>query len=290
MMENRKQGTEVCEPSPPETNLLSPGIDARLPVEKSFAFRAALDLIGSGLRFAGSVLVDLCLPRSCAGCQQIDTQPQSSWCLECWKKVPWAISPFCPRCGRPFTDSPDSPDHLCGECIEPTFHFDTARSAVLHEGIIRTRIHQFKFGAQIEWVPSLVELLEIAYAGWGLPEPDVIVPVPLHLKRLKERGFNQSGLLAGELARKLRVPVSFDAIIRKNRTQPQTRLNRRERLKNVKSAFELAGVQRVRGRRILLVDDVFTTGTTLSECARVLKRKGGASEVYAVTVTRALPG
>ena len=285
-----RKSPEVCQLNPSETDLPGPGIGVCLPVEKRFAFRPALGSIGSGLRFAASVLVDLCLPRSCAGCGQMDTQPQRSWCLECWKKVPWAVSPLCPRCGRPFTDSPDSPDHLCGECIEPTFHFDTARSAVLHEGIIRTRIHQFKFGAQLELAPPLVELLEIAYADWGLPAPGLIVPVPLHPKRLQERGFNQSGLLAGEFGRKLRVPVSFDAIIRKNRTQPQTRLNRRERLKNVKGAFELVVAQRVRGHRVLLIDDVFTTGTTLSECARVLKSKGGASEVHAVTVTRALPG
>ncbi|MGA3118962.1 MAG: ComF family protein [Syntrophobacteraceae bacterium] len=239
------------------------------------AFRPVLGSIGSGLKFAGSVLVDLCLPRSCAGCQRIDTQPQRSWCLECWENIPWVVSPLCPGCGRPFTDSPDSPDHLCGECIDPTFHFDTARSAVLHEGIIRSRIHQFKFGAQMEWAPPLVELLEIAYAGWRLPEPALIVPVPLHPKRLKERGFNQSGLLAREFARKIKAPVSFDAIIRKNRTEPQTRLNRRERLENVKGAFEIPDARRVRGRSILVIDDVFTTGTTLSECARVLKSKGG---------------
>ncbi len=157
-----------------------------------------------------------------------------------------------------------------------------------HEGIIRTRIHQFKFEARTEWVPPLVELLEIAYAGSGLAPPELVLPVPLHPKRLKERGFNQSGLLAGELARKIGVPVSFDVIVRKNRTLPQTRLNRKERLKNVRGAFELSGAQGVRGRRVLLVDDVFTTGTTLSECARTLKKKGGASEVHAVTVTRAL--
>jgi ComF family protein len=160
---------------------------------------------------------------------------------------------------------------------------------VVHDGIIRTRIHQFKFETQLEWAPPLVELLEIAYAGLELPAPDLILPVPLHPKRLKERGFNQSGLLAGELARKLRVPVSFNTIVRKNPTQPQTRLNRRQRLKNVKGAFDLTGAARVRGRRILLLDDVFTTGTTLSECARSLKRRGGASEVHALTVTRALP-
>jgi ComF family protein len=169
-------------------------------------------------------------------------------------------------------------------------YFDTARSAVLHEGIIRTRIHQFKFGAQMEWTPALVELLRIAYAGLGLSSPDLIVPVPLHPNRLKERGFNQSGLLAGELARKIKVPVSFDTIVRKKQTAPQTRLSRRERLKNVKGTFEIPNAQRVRGRRVLLIDDVFTTGTTLNECAKVLKRKGGASEVHAITVTRALPG
>ncbi len=281
---------EVCQLNPPKTGPHSPGIGASAPVEKRFAFRPALGSIGSGLRFAGSVLVDLCLPRSCAGCQRIGAHSHSSWCLECWKKIPWAISPLCPRCGRPFTDSPDSPDHLCGECIEPTFHFDTARSAVLHEGIIRTRIHQFKFGAQMEWAPPLVELMEIAYAGWGLPAPDLIVPVPLHPKRLKERGFNQSGLLAGEFARRIKAPVSFDILVRKNQTRPQTRLSRRERLENVKGTFEIPDARRVRGRRILLVDDVFTTGTTLNECAAILKRKGRASEVHAITVTRALPG
>ena len=281
---------EVRELIPPETELPGPGMDARPPVGKRFAFRSALGSIRSGVRFAGSVLVELCLPRSCAGCQRIGVQLQRSWCIECWEKIPWVKSPLCPGCGRPFTDSPGSSDHLCGECIESVFHFDAARSAVLHEGIIRARIHQFKFGAQMELTPPLVELLEIAYAGWGPPAPDLIVPVPLHPKRLKERGFNQSGLLAGGFARKIRTPVSFDAIVRKNQTRPQTRLKRGERLKNVKGAFEIPDKKKVRGRRILLVDDVFTTGTTLSECARVLKKKGGASEVRAITVTRALPG
>ncbi len=265
------------------------GTGARLPVEKRSASRATLGSIVSGLRFAASVLLDLCLPRNCAGCLRIDTEPQRSWCRTCWEKIPWVVSPLCPGCGRPFGDSPDSPDHLCGECIESAFHFDTARSAVLHEGIIRSRIHQLKFGAQMQWAPPLVELLEIAHAGWGLPAPDLIVPVPLHPGRLSERGFNQSGLLAGEFARKIKVPVSFDVIMRKNKTQPQTRLKREERLKNVKGAFEIFDAKKVRGRRILLIDDVFTTGTTLSECARTLKKKGGASEVRALTVTRALP-
>jgi ComF family protein len=140
----------------------------------------------------------------------------------------------------------------------------------------------------MQWAPPLVELLDIAYAGWDLPAPDLIVPVPLHPKRLRQRGFNQSGLLAGEFSRRIKVPVSFDIVVRKKQTQPQTRLKRGERLKNVKGAFEISGAERIRGRRILLIDDVFTTGTTLSECAKTLK-KGGATEVYAITITRALP-
>ena len=172
-------------------------------------------------------------------------------------------------------------------CLE-IFHFSSARSAVLHSGIVRDRIHQFKFGARLEWIPPLVELLKTAYTDWEIPAPEMVLPVPLHLKRLRERGFNQSGLLAKEFSRSLGLRVCFDTLVRKNWTYPQTRLNRNQRHINVKNAFEVCEGKDVQGRRILILDDVYTTGTTLSECARTLKKKG-ASEVYALTVTRALP-
>lgn len=159
-----------------------------------------------------------------------------------------------------------------------------------HEGIVRTRIHQLKFEGQLEWTPALAELLEGAVADLGCQTPELILPVPLHVRRLRERGFNQSGLLAGVLGRRLGLKVSFDTIVRKNPTLPQSSLNRKDRLRNVKGAFELTGYHAVNGRRVLIVDDVFTTGTTLSECAGLLKKKGGALEVNAVTVTRALVG
>ncbi|MDR3556343.1 MAG: ComF family protein [Syntrophobacteraceae bacterium] len=263
-------------------------LEAASVVARSF-IRSVLGSIGWGIKFAGSAIVDLCLPRSCADCQKIGTLPQKSWCGPCWEKIGRIDPPLCPGCGRPFGDAPSSPDHLCGDCIERSFRFDSARSAAIHEGAVRTRVHQFKFGGQLKWTPCLVELLEAAYTAWELPAPDLIVPVPLHLKRLSERGFNQAGVLARELGRKIKTPVSACALVRKNQTLPQTRLKRGERLQNVKGAFEVSDKSTVRGRRILLIDDVFTTGTTLSECAKILKRKGGASEVYALTVTRALP-
>lgn len=251
--------------------------------------RSMLASIGRGLKFAGSAVVDLCLPRSCASCKKIGTLPQKSWCGPCWEKMALVAPPLCPGCGRPFLDAQASPDHLCGDCIERNYRFDSARSAALHVSAVRTLVHQLKFGGQLKWTPCLVELLEAAYTAWELPAPDLIVPVPLHLKRLSERGFNQAGVLARELGRKIKTPVSACALVRKNQTLPQTRLKRGERLQNVKGAFEVSDKSTVRGRRILLIDDVFTTGTTLSECAKILKRKGGASEVYALTVTRALP-
>lgn len=198
------------------------------------------------------------------------------------------LSPLCPVCGRPFPNSPSSPDHLCGDCAQPSFYFNAARSAVIHVGVVRDRIHQYKFDGKLEWIPPLVELCELTCKAWEMAVPDFLVPVPLHRNRLKERGFNQSGLLARELARKMGWRVSFDVLARRIRTQPQTRLNRGERLKNVRGAFEVTRPSEVRDRRILLIDDVFTTGETLSECARTLK-DAGAREVYALTVTRALP-
>ncbi len=112
--------------------------------------------------------------------------------------------------------------------------------------------------------------------------------MPLHTRRLRQRGFNQAGLLARELGRRLHRSVRFDLLRRRQWTEPQTRLNREARLNNVKNAFEAGRPAEIRGRRILLIDDVYTTGSTLSACAGELKR-AGAREVVALTVTRSVP-
>ncbi len=250
--------------------------------------RSHFSRISETIKTLGASVFSLLFPKNCAGCGKIDSFEEGFWCGKCLDEMAWIASPLCPVCGRPFLDAPDSPDHLCAECLKSAFHFDSARSAVLHLGIVRDRIHQLKFGGRLEWVTPLIELLLQTYRRWGITAPHLVLPVPLHTRRLKERGFNQSGLLAHELARNLGLPVSFDSLDRKHWTEPQTRLNRRERLKNVRGAFQVRQPEKIRDRRILLVDDVFTTGETLNECARTLKKKG-ASNVYALTVTRALP-
>lgn len=240
------------------------------------------------IRRFGEAILDLLLPRSCAGCQSVWlSTAEGLWCESCLRELPWISSPICPTCGTPYPSSPSAPDHLCGECALSGMPFDTARSAVEHEGVVRDRIHQFKFGGRLHWVPALVALLDRTFHSECPGRVDMIIPVPLHVRRLKERGYNQSALLAGRLARRLGFPARFDVLERIRWTDPQTRLNREDRQKNVKGSFRVNTPNAVKGKRILLVDDVFTTGTTLMECSKALKN-GGAGEVHALTVTRAV--
>jgi ComF family protein len=233
--------------------------------------------------------LELFLPRQCAGCQKIWLHSdQGFWCEPCLDELPRIESPICPRCGRPYPKSPSSPDHLCGDCLLSRFLFDSARSATHHAGVVRKRIHQLKFGGQLHWVPPLADLLVDLCRREASPVVDMITPVPLHVKRLRQRGFNQAGLLASVVGSRLGLPVHFDCLVRKCWTEPQTRLNREQRLQNVKDAFHVRTPGTVKGRRVLIIDDVYTTGTTLNECTKTLKA-AGASEVHAVTVCRALP-
>jgi ComF family protein len=244
----------------------------------------------SRLQQLSSALLDLCFPRRCSACQQTQLLSHKGfWCSSCLEQIPWVQAPLCPCCGRPFPNSPTSSDHHCELCLRNVFLFDTARSATIYAGTIRDRIHQLKFGGQLHWIPALVDLLlQGAARRSSVLETQLIVPVPLHNKRLRQRGFNQSALIAQGLGRRYGLPVLLGALIRHRSTQPQTRLGRRERLQNVRGAFSIAHPALVRDRSLLLVDDVFTTGTTLNECARVLK-DAGAREVHAMTVARALP-
>jgi ComF family protein len=210
----------------------------------------------------GNALLDLFLPRRCAGCRNAWMHSREGfWCEQCLAELPWITHPLCPRCGRPYPKSAASPDHPCGDCLLSTYPFDSARSATLYSGVVRDRIHQLKFGCQLEWTPALTELLADAWTKATLPNVHLILPVPLHLKRLRERGFNQSGLLAKALGKRFGVPFAHDLLRRERWTEPQTRLSRKERLTNVKGAFYVTDGSRVEGLTIVLIDDVFTTRT-----------------------------
>ena len=243
----------------------------------------------SQVKRLASGMLDLLYPHRCAGCRKVWLLfHQGGWCRGCLEQLPWIRSPLCPKCGVPFPDSPSSGDHSCGDCLEKPYFFDWARSAAIYAGDLRDRIHQLKFGGKLHWVPPLVDLLVQSLQEHGPPDVQCILPVPLHARRLRQRGFNQAGLIARSLGSRLALPVRFGILVRQRWTEPQTRLGRSERLQNVKNAFAVAKPDVVKDRSVLVLDDVFTTGTTLNECARVLK-KAGAHRVYALTIARALP-
>jgi len=234
-------------------------------------------------------LLDFILPTSCSFCNSsVGGSLVPYFCASCWADFSSIDGPVCPRCGKPF-DSPEtlshSPDHRCLACRQAPPVFDQALSIGYFEGPLREAIHQFKYrpcralGKPLAaWMA--VNIRPVSYI-------DCIIPVPLHVARLRQRGFNQALILAHELSRAFSLPLSFDNLKRVRPTRPQVELTGTERIKNVAGAFALRRPGELKDRDVLLIDDVFTTGATMNECARVLK-DAGASRVTALTLARAV--
>ncbi|MEJ5348048.1 MAG: ComF family protein [Desulfosoma sp.] len=249
-------------------------------------FRHGLQALGSIFQWCADVV----FPPRCAACGKISEDTHPFWCRSCLHQVTFLASPLCPLCGLPYTPSAEMPDHLCGECLQGHYRFDAARSVALYEGPVRRGILQLKFGARLHWAPALGRLLaQHAPTRALLDQCDLILPVPMHLRRVQRRGFNQAALLARFAARVCSRPIKVNLLWRTRCTRPQTRLSRQDRLRNVRGAFRVVDEKAVCGRKVVIVDDVFTTGTTLSECADALK-DAEAAWVGAVTVGRVVRG
>ena len=205
----------------------------------------------------------------------------------CGSQVRFIQPPFCRRCGLPFPGDLDGPFE-CANCRELDLHFRYARSAVVARGVALEAIHRFKYDRDLWFENFLASLLVRAAApvlrreNWTL-----IVPVPLHPVKERQREFNQADRLAGHLAVALNIPVNADRLRRVTATRTQTLLTRRERAANMRGAFALRPGRALESERVVLVDDVFTTGATTSACARVL-RDAGAGDVCVWTVARGL--
>ena len=216
-------------------------------------------------------------------------------CANCSGTFMAVESPICSTCGVVFK-SREGEDHDCGECLDAPKRFRIARSAGVYDKVLMAAIHCLKYKEKIQLARPLGVLLFMAFCRYcNKGNINLIVPIPLHKRKLRSRGFNTSFLFVKEwvfITKVLNealpvIPVAGDILVRKRWTEPQTGLGRKERLQNIKNAFGVSDSSKVKGKKILLVDDVYTTGATVNECAKVLMRAGAAS-VDVLTLARAM--
>lgn len=227
-------------------------------------------------------------PPVCQLCNEARaTAAEGYVCRDCFKRVRFVKPPFCERCGLPFEGSLTA-SFECTNCREMDLLFSSARSAVLAKDAVLEVIHRYKYNRALWFEPFLADLLiraaseELVRKDW-----DFIVPVPLHPTKAREREFNQAERLAKRLGRALGIPCNTSWLRRVEPTRTQTLLTRNERALNVRKAFATTKGLQLKGERIVLIDDVFTTGATTSACARVLKA-AGAGDVCVWTVARGI--
>jgi ComF family protein len=234
-------------------------------------------------------IADLIFPPRCITCGTVlEEHCLLPFCPPCTAGIHFICSPLCPRCGVPYPIT-EGEDHLCGECLTNTRPYAIARAVGRYEGTLLTAIHLFKYQGKIGIGKVLGKIMaDFAGRQWDMKVFSTVMPVPLHRKRLRERGFNQAVILAREIAKRFSLPLDFMTLRRQVFTAPQVGLGRKDRLANVRGAFVVQKPQKVAGRRILLVDDVTTTGSTLEECASALMHEE-AEAVAVLTLARAVP-
>lgn len=231
-------------------------------------------------RFLDPILT-VVFPGRCPACRGAVSSPLNGpLCAECWETLPRHRQPLC-TCGLPL-----GAPSLCGRCRRGLNPIAAGASLGPYEGSLRTLIHELKYAGHRRVAARLAEaLLQVPQTRRVLAGGVVLIPVPLHPRRRRHRGFNQSELLARELARRVRLPTVVSALVRRKDTPPQTGLSATARRGNVRGAFAVRRRPRIEGRVVVLVDDVVTTGATAFTCAQVLKREG-AKEVRLLTAAR----
>ena len=227
---------------------------------------------------------DLLFPTICVSCGK-PVSGSLSLCERCLAEVRYLGSPLCCRCGTLFVAG-DGGDHLCGNCLAKPPPFILARSLVLYAPPVSTLLQRLKFGGDRTVLSTLMHLA-VPFDFTLFASCDLIVPVPLHRKRLRERGLNQSLLLAHAFFPQEGQAIRPEILIRTRETVPQTRLGGKERRKNLRDAFAVSRDADIKGKGVCLVDDVFTSGATVIECAGTLIR-AGAREVKVVTMAWAV--
>ncbi len=224
-------------------------------------------------------LKNLFLPAFCRECGiRILTEENLYFCADCWAKIEFIREPKCPRCGRPHprrVGFEPVENYICSDCSGQKQWVDQVHAAGLHTGVLRTAIHLLKYRKKRQLAAPLANLLfERVLARVDLESYDALVPVPLHHKRQRERGYNQTELVGVQLCR-LQNKLGMEPLLRRVINTPSfSMLGGEERRSLIRKAFAVVPGADIRGKRILLIDDVVTTGATSNECAKTLRKKG----------------
>lgn len=230
---------------------------------------------------------DAFYPRVCPGCGRLSDRPGRHLCWGCLSGIELFTESLCDVCGA-FVSGHVRHRFVCGACRQSPPAYDRARSAGHFTGLLRDLVHRFKYSQALWLKNDLADLLEgCLRAHFDAAAVDVVLPVPLHPVRMRERSYNQAAVLAEALAGRIGRRFDGRSLVRVRQTGTQTRLRARERKENMRGAFCVRRPEWVRGRAALLIDDVMTTGATLDACARALK-KAGARRVWALTAARGL--
>jgi ComF family protein len=241
----------------------------------SLVFPTRLRRAAGTLRAMARATLDLALPPLCPACRE--PVVDRGLCSACWSKLSFITRPYCERLGIPFAYDP-GPGILSMEAIAAPPAYNRARAAVRFDEISRALVHALKYGDRLDLAPMMGRW--VGHAGRELlAEADALVPVPLHWRRLWARRFNQSAMLAAAISAESKVPVVATALKRVRATAQQVGLSRTERAANVQGAFRVPEESKatVAGRRLILVDDVLTSGATVEGCARALLRAGAVN-------------
>lgn len=248
----------------------------------------------SMVKYIKEGLLNLIFPLDCRICEKpIRESKGYSICEDCFKDIKLIDRPYCVKCGKPFLISTDlfkqDREILCVDCKRKKYSFEFARSVGVYHGILKECIHLFKYYGEKKLAGPLGKLL-IDYLVKNQEFKkviDLIIPVPLHKNDLKGRGFNQSILLSRTIGNYFSIPVKEEILIKKKLTSSQVNLSKKEREKNILRAFSVERTEEIKDKNILILDDIFTTGSTVEECARELK-KAKARNIFVLTLARSV--
>lgn len=238
-------------------------------------------------------LITFLYPAQCRHCgESLDPADGHYICKTCWREIQPIRKPYCETCGRPLDPNAALPEVIpsCSDCPE-NLPFRKARSAAIYESAARTALWLLKYHGKTVMAKPLASLMiEAMSTLFGMEDYDYIIPVPLHKRRRRQRGYNQMELIGERLSRATNIPMESHCLVKIADTPSQVNVPYKERQNNVRGGFDVTDPSRIKGKGILLIDDVYTTGATATESARTLLRKGKPKYVDVFTLLRATRG